>query len=142
MTALRIQPWGLALLLVLAGTGAGCNKGGDSQPPVGPSIGGDWTGRYFARYANRPEVALTATIRQDGEAIMIRTSLVGVGAHFTGTIDPSGDMTLTDAFDAEIWTTRYRPATSNFVQIADFLRAPEPEDLGETPIQIIELRRM
>jgi hypothetical protein len=128
--------------LALQCAGAGCNgSGGDDAPPIGPDIRGAWSGRYFARNANRPETALTATIRQDGEAVMIHTSLVGIGANLTGTIQPNGDISLIDAFDGEIWTTHYRPATTNSIQIADFLRTPEPEDEGTTPIQLIELRR-
>lgn len=135
-----VRTWVLAVLVAAAA--AGCTSSDDDPaPPVGPAVGGSWVGHYFDRGGSRQDTPITATIRQDGDAIMIRTSLVGVGANLTGTIDAAGDMRLTDAFDGEIWTTHYRPATTNFVQIADFLRQPEPEDQGATPIQIIELTR-
>lgn len=105
-----------------------------------PKIAGAWRGTYYTRgYGlEQPGVSISAQIRQDGDAVIINTTLTGVGANLTGTIDSDGDMRLTDAYDGEIWTTHYRPATPSFIQIADFLRPPELGDL-ETPIQIMDL---
>lgn len=129
------------LLITVAAITLGCDSGGsDAAPPVGPDIRGSWSGRYYIRGASDArEQAITATISQDGDAIILKTSLTGVGADLTGTIDAHGDMTLTDAWDAEIWTTYFQPVNSNFVQVADFTSVPQPGE--STPLQIIELSR-
>jgi hypothetical protein len=131
-------------MLLLAAVGyVGCDGGGggSSSPPVGPSIGGQWAGRFYvARSSNPNERAITATIRQDGDAVMIATSLVGIGARLTGTIDAAGSMVLIDGFDGEIWTTFFGPATAASVTVADFLRPPSDTD-PTPPLNVIQLIR-
>ena len=83
---------------------------------------------------------LTATIVHDGDAIMIKTSLAGPGARLTGTMTEDGCLSLLDAFDGEIWTTYFEKATTDNVEIADFLTPPNAgEDLP--PLQVIDLVR-
>ena len=129
------------LLLTVAAITLGCDGGGsDSAPPIGPDIRGSWSGRYYVRGASDArEQAITATISQDGDAIILKTSLIGVGANLTGTLSPDGEMTLIDALDAEIWTTFFQPVSASFVQVADFTAVPQPGE--STPLQIIELSR-
>ena len=132
----------LSLLLGLAACFAtGCNGGGDdADPPVGPNLNGRWTGRYYsAQSSDTREFPMTATIRHDGSAIRIQTSLTGVGATLSGTIEPNGEMSLIDPYDGEIWTTYFEPASTERVRVADFLY---DDDLGaRSPLQVIDLRR-
>ena len=127
----------MALVSVLA-AGCGGGGGGGSDAPVGPDLRGDWIGAYAnGEGASR---SLTATIRQDGDAVFLSTSLIGRGARLTGTSTADGSLFLTDAFDGEIWTTYFRPATPARMQIGDFVRPPEP-DAPLPPLRIIDLRR-
>ena len=120
--------------LLMSGCGGG---GGSSDPPVGPDLRGEWVGVFLG---NGPRQALTATILQDGDAIMIRTSLTGIGANLSGTSSTDGSLSLTDAFDGEIWSTFSSKASATRVQIQDFLRSPAPDD-PNAPLQTIELTR-
>lgn len=141
-TRRRCAPALAAALVLLVGLHCGCDGGGEAPlPPVGPSIGGQWAGRFFvAESSDIRDQAVTATIRQNGDAVIIETSLVGVGARLTGAIDAEGNMVLTDPFDGETWTTFFGPATPTAVTVADFLLPPTPED-ASTPLNVIQLTR-
>ncbi|MDZ4200331.1 MAG: hypothetical protein U1E27_13725 [Kiritimatiellia bacterium] len=124
----------------------GCDKGG-GEKNRGPSPGradlrGKWVGAYF--HEDKPSATwreLTATIVQDGNSIILRTSLSGMGGLFTGSMNSDGNLELTDAHDGETWTTALQfVPTASRVQIADFLRTPTLED-PVVPKQIIDLRR-
>jgi len=135
-------PVALALVALCIVGLLGCGGDGDSrEPPIGPDLQGTWAGVYRQTGGGNAMVtALTATIIHDGDAIIIRTSLTGLGARFTGTITEDGELTLLDAFDGEIWTTYYKKATTDDVEIADFLTPPQAgEDLP--PLQVISLVR-
>ena len=122
---------------------AGCNGGGGGggEPPIGPNLNGNWVGIYHRiRTSDTRKQDVTAKIKHDGSAVMIKTSLVGIGASLTGTIEPNGEMKMIDPFDGELWTTYFRAATTDRVEICDFLY---DEDLGsDSPLQIIDLRRV
>ncbi|MFT5122600.1 MAG: hypothetical protein ACI9QL_004874 [Candidatus Omnitrophota bacterium] len=105
-----------------------------------PRINGKWKGSFF-RTDELGSTPVTATIRQDRDAITISTDLpADIGANFTGSINSKGKLTLTDGFDGEVWTTFFGPATTNFVKIADFIVGPTAAD-PEQPLKVIELRR-
>lgn len=129
---------GTAFLTVVACSLMACDGGGggSSAPPVGPSIKGKWTGVYYINPVSGSEREVKATIKQDGDAIIIKTDLEGIGEKFTGTIDEGGDMFLTDNFDGEIWTTHFMPVTESRVQIADYRF-----DISDDAIAIIDLTR-
>jgi len=141
-----VDSW-LVLVLALSLSGCGGGGGGEksgagttAQRPVGPNLNGRWTGTYTVMGDGRSDsTSLTATIRHTGTSVFLTTSLVGIGASFTGTINAAGDMYLTDAFDGETWTTHFGPATTASVRIADFAEHPT---LGEeTPLEVIDLTR-
>ena len=126
-----------SLVLIMPGCGG---SDGDSAPPVGPNLNGAWTGRFFVMNGGGDDNELvTATIGHNGDAVAIRTSRTGIAANLTGTITPDGSLRLTDAFDGETWTSYFRKATSNRVEIADFVHPPELND--PNPIRILDLRR-
>ena len=133
---LFILAFGFDLLL------AGCNGGGGGggEPPVGPNLNGDWAGSYYGVRTGDPgRRAVTANIRHRGTTVIINTSLTGAGATLTGTIDPDGEMVLTDPYDGETWTTHVRPASPTRVQVADYLY---DDELGaESPLRVIDLSR-
>ena len=105
-----------------------------------PRISGNWAGIFF-RTNESSRTNVTARISQSGDAITITTSLPeDIGARFTGSIDSDGDMKLTDPFDGEVWTTHFRPATTNAVTIADFISAPTALE-PDKPLKVIQLRR-
>jgi len=121
---------GLLAVLVVAALALGCGSGSGHKrsPPVGPNITGRWNGEYF-RTDRSSRTALTATIRQDGDAIWINTSKAeGRARSFTGTMDEDGEMSLTDAYDGQHWTSEYGPATTNRVVIGDYVERPSMED--------------
>lgn len=106
-----------------------------------PRIKGKWSGVYY-RSDGGGQSPVTATITQNREAVTISTSRQGATAGLlTGTIDPSGRMVLTDALDGETWTTYYGPANENYIKVADFVRAPEIDDIEPVPLYILELSR-
>jgi hypothetical protein len=144
------------ILLCLAGLMAGCGGGSSKNnnstdgatdgtnttpTPTVPKVGGNWSGAYYLMN-NVPDddpIPLTARIRQDGKSLFITTTKEGIGHSLTGTIDTSGDIRATDAFDGELWTTHFGPATANAIRLADFLY---PDQLTEdSPFQIIDLHR-
>lgn len=132
-----------SLLLTACGLATACDLGGGGSSrstPVGPDLQGKWTGEfYIMRAANPRREAITATIKHDGDAIIIKTSKSGVGANLTGTIDADGEIVATDPLDGETWTTILGPATADRVRIADFIWDPL---LGaQSPLKVIDLRR-
>ncbi len=121
---------------------AACNdSGGDSGPaPVGPDISGQWEGVYYRENSSK-RVAIHAEIQQEGDAVVINTDKTSPPAqHFTGRISNDGDMVLTDASDGETWTTHRGAATTEHVQIMDFLWTPEAGE-PTPPMQIVDLHR-
>jgi hypothetical protein len=129
---------------------SGCDHGGkesvggggtgSTSPSPYPDVRGSWSGSFF-RTDVLGSTPVTATIGQDRDAVSIRTDLPpGLGNSFTGTITPGGDMSLTDGYDGESWTTYYGPATADFIKIADFIVPPSTEN-PHPPLHIIELRR-
>jgi len=130
----------IGVLALLTCTFAACDGGGggSSLPPVGPSIAGKWTGLFFIQGVPGSEEEIRASIRQDGDAVVIATTRAetATGHRLTGTIDESGEIFLTDALDGETWTTINTPATENFVEIADFRR-----DISDSAIAFIRLSR-
>lgn len=131
----------LSVLLAVGLLAVGCDSGGGSgSTPVGPDIRGKWSGSFYSIRLDPPRrQPVTATIQQDGDAVIIKTSRTGTGANLTGTIDAKGNMKLTDAFDGELWTTYYGPATATRVRILDFLY---DDDLGgESPLVVLDFKR-
>ncbi len=163
LNKMKVKPFricrGSALLLgflVLVG----CNESGGGDKPVFtddaaessesasassgsvPNIKGTWTGQYVV-YGGTDAYdgqAVTAKIKQDKDAVVITTNLPVTGRFLTGTIKSDGDMTLTDAYDGELWTTHFEPATTTSMRIADFLTAPSVEN-PDPPIGVIELSK-
>ena len=116
------------------------NEDDNRAPPVGPNIHGSWLGTFTTDGKPENTQNISATIRQDGDAIMLQTSLEGLGQSLTGTIKESGRMTMIDAFDAEIWTTYQKAATVTDIELDDFTRAPTAED-PQPPLNKIILKR-
>lgn len=128
------------VLMAMMGLMTGC--GDEEGPePVGPSIGGkNWSGIYF-RSDGKEREEITATVSQKGDTIVITTTHSRAeGKRFTGTITPSGKMSLTDGYDGETWTTFFGPVTANYIKVADFVERPEPGE-PRPPLNEIELRR-
>lgn len=127
-------------LLAVAGLSSCNDSGGDSTPPVGPDIRGEWVGVYY-RETGGARVDIHATIDQEGDAVVIVTDKPSPPAQrFTGTISNDGDLYLTDASDGETWTSHGRPVTHDYIRIVDFLWIPTPEE-PNPPMQIVELTR-
>ena len=130
---------------------SGCDHGGKESvggggtgstiPSPYPEIRGSWSGSFY-RTDVLGSTSVNATIGQDIEAVNIRIAglLPGLANSFIGTITIRGDMSLTDGYDGEHWTTYYGPATADFIKIADFIVPPSTEN-PHPPLHIIELRR-
>lgn len=108
-----------------------------------PDISGDgWTG-IFWRSDNLAETAVSVhaivTQNPDGR-VTVTTSKIGLGHYFAGNIDITGHMLINDAYDGEVWSTHYGPATDTYIKIADYVRPPSLFDLYP-PLNIIELTR-
>jgi hypothetical protein len=103
-----------------AGNGGEQNSSEDSAGSP-PNIAGSWSGTMYTDNTLLPtRRSLSASISQDNDAVSIKTSLSGVGSSFSGRISSNGSMTLTDNSTGETWTTYRRPATSSYIEIADF----------------------
>lgn len=102
--------------------------------------GNNWTG-YYSRTDNLAyETITSASIVQNGSYVEITTSKQGLGHHFTGTINSSGDMLIYDSYDGEDWSTHYGPATSLDIAIYDFIWRPTLSD-PNPPLNYIILHR-
>lgn len=132
----------LARFLFVTFVVAGCDPtgGGSGTKPVGPDIRGKWSGEFYTIRLEPPRrQTVTAEIRQDGDAVVVKTSRTGTAANLTGTINAAGRMTMTDAADGETWTTYFGPATASRVRLADFLY---DDDLGaDSPMYVLDLKR-
>jgi len=118
----------------------GCDDGGSRAAPVGVDIHGQWGGVYYVEGGSR--VSITASVSQDGDAIVIKTDKAEPpGQSLTGTIDENGDIVLTDAYDAEVWTD-YGTVTTTRLRVSDYERSPYiGEDPGDVPRKVIDLSR-
>ncbi len=117
---------GLAAL-ALGGGGGG---GGDAappepeEPPIGPYLGGsDWTGTLTIRNeGNEGSQAVTAVVTHSGGNVTITTdSKLDYGQYFTGHISYGGYLTVRDSATAKIWTTHLGNATTNSINLYDYV---------------------
>ena len=119
----------------------GCDNGGSSgPPPIGPDLRGRWGGAYYQ--TNRGgQLSLTATVRQDGDAVTITTSKTGgTAVLLTGTTDERGHLDMTDGFDGQEWTSFFGPASTNHIKLADYVETPSLED-PDPPLYVLDLTR-
>lgn len=123
-----------ALAVVLSGC-LGGGGGGGGPSPVGSDLRGKWSGYYKSP---DQRVNLTATIKQEGNALTIETTKEGVGHLLTGTIDDDSYVFLTDAFDGETWTS-YGEVSHDYLRIRDYFY--DPELRRDSPEQDIYLSR-
>ena len=122
------------------GTGTAASADDDdvfSQGP--PKIAGKWSGTYSWSDGTHP-MNVRATIEQNGNSLVIRTSKAAPGRLLTGQIRSNGRIRLTDSDDGEIWSTYYGSASANHVKIADFL-IPTPAGRTGEMLQVLDLRR-
>ncbi|MBP7829861.1 MAG: hypothetical protein KA248_08085 [Kiritimatiellae bacterium] len=119
----------------------GCDEVNDKGPdPVGPDIRGRWSGVYY-RTDSAARTALTASIRQEGDAVTITTSKSeGRAQLLTGTIFENGDLDMIDGYDGQEWTSFYGPATATHILLADYVSTPSPEE-PDPPLYILDLSR-
>ena len=92
-----------------------------TEPVIGPNLNGDnWVG-HFRLLDGSQFTGLTAVIRQVGADIIIETTKTEIAHLLDGFIDGSGNMIMIDQFDGEDWTTLFGPATTNSINLADFV---------------------
>ncbi|NQT92362.1 MAG: hypothetical protein HQ559_06345 [Lentisphaerae bacterium] len=101
--------------------------------PYAPDISGEWTGQYYLREIGRTtrhlQESLTATVYQNETnhtKVTVLTSKAGAGHSLRGSVDAQGKMYLFDDYDNEIWTTHYRFATTNQIELNDIIYEEEP----------------
>lgn len=118
-------------MVILFSFVAGCEP--PYTGPYAPEIAGEWTGVYYLREIGRTtrhlEESITATIYQDAEdhrKVAILTSRTTTAHLLRGTIDARGFMKLVDPYDNEIWTTHYKNATNDFIELNDIIYEDEP----------------
>ena len=104
-----------------------------------PKIAGKWLGKYSWSDGTHL-MSVSATIEQNGNSLVIRTSKAAPGRLLTGQIRSNGRIRLTDSDDGEIWSTYYGPVSANHVKIADFL-IPTPAGHTGEMLQVLDLRR-
>ena len=103
-------------------TGGGQTEPDEPRPQVvGPDLNGDdWKGYYKSVQGHY--VALTASIDHVGNEVTIQTSKQsGVASTLVGKINSVGQMTMYDLYDNQDWTTLYGPASTNSINLADFV---------------------
>ena len=123
---------GLAALALALGS-SGSDDAGPALPPpvqvdpVGPGIGGTWSGRLVL--VNHGAELVTATVVQNGADVQITTSTsLPYGKQFTGTISGSGSMYMFDGTTGETWTTFGGNATANRLSLYDYVNNFEDLD--------------
>ncbi len=117
--------------------------GGDHNPAIGPNLQGNWQGEYYVADSptNSERLEITADISHNGDEITINTSKEGTGHSLKGRMDEDGNMSLSDDYDGETWTTFYGPATTNHLMLADYLVNYNAPSINRSPLAVIELRR-
>ena len=110
------------------GGGSSSETGTDPLPPttsvVGPNLNGtNWAG--FLDLKNTQATGyqnIAATIVHSGTSVQITTtSTLLYGRMFNGRINSRGDMTMYDSITGEDWTTHYSKASSNSVDLYDYV---------------------
>ncbi|MFT5112119.1 MAG: hypothetical protein ACI8P9_001443 [Parasphingorhabdus sp.] len=93
-----------------------------TTPRVGPNLAGTtWVG-YFKDRKDAYE-PVTASITHEGDLVIIRTSKAsGVARVLSGRITSRGNMLLFDTFDREDWTTLFGAASTNSINLADYVK--------------------
>jgi hypothetical protein len=95
-----------------------------TNPPVGPNLNGaDWAGFLEikdSRYKGFQYIS--ARIVHSGNAVQINTSSnLHYGRQFNGTISSGGYMLMYDSISGEDWTTHRGDATTNRVDLYDYV---------------------
>ncbi len=116
-----------AVALGGGGSGSSSDSGVTPVPPttsvVGPDLNGNWAG--FLELKNTQATGyqnITATIVHSGTAVQITTSSTLLyGRLFNGRINSRGDMTMYDSITGEDWTTHFSKATTNSVDLYDYV---------------------
>lgn len=109
------------------GSGSSSDSGTNPLPPttpiVGPDLNGNWAGFLDIKNTEAEGYQnITATIVQSGSSVQIATSSTLLyGRLFTGRIDSRGDMIMYDSITGETWTTHYSKATTNNVDLYDYV---------------------
>ncbi len=121
-------------------TGCDDDDNDNSVSVTGPNLNGSWSGTYYFLFGMKPSQSISADIDHRGEVIIIDTSIsTGMAARFTGSISSNGQMTLTDNYDGETWTTFFGAASTGKVVIADYIW---DDDIGAAEdMAIISLTR-
>ncbi len=113
----------VVLAAVLTGLLTGCEDNAFSKSPEGPDIGGSWNGTYERPGLSEP---LSAKITQDGDSVVIETTLSGPGELFTGAITKAGDIEAMDNYNGKTWTS-LGETTPKHVYIRDYLNVGASE---------------
>jgi len=93
-----------------------------TKPPVGADLNGtNWHGTLTLAETNVKE-SVTATVKQNGTALEITTSSTQkYGKKFIGTIDRSAFIKAEDQDTGETWSTFYKTARWNSIDLYDFV---------------------
>jgi hypothetical protein len=122
----------LAVGAVVLGVGGGSSSSGSQPPPteepltpvVGPNINGvDWVGSLEIKDTRAQGFQnIAATVVQNGAAVQIVTSsTLEYGHMFSGRISNNGFMLIYDSITGEDWTTHYKNASANSIDLYDFV---------------------
>lgn len=138
------QNWGWADAKPVARSLLSGHLNVDSKSAVGVNLQGEWVGQFYIHPEKQPSnrrsiLNLFSTITQSGGSVTVRTTKTGVGARQSGTIRSDRHMRMVDAYDGEVWTTFWGPATYGSVRLYDFLLPPVAG--GANDLQVIDLRR-
>lgn len=121
---------GVGILAVAIGSTGGDGDGDDTSlsdpniPDVGPSISGkNWAGTLNIQDKDEPGTeGVTAVISQFSDAITITTSsTLAHGQYFTGYINSNGFLKVIDNATNQTWTTINGNATTNSIQLYDYV---------------------
>lgn len=133
----------LGALALSGGGGSSSDSGGTvpepTVPVVGPSIyGSNWVGFLDLKNTEAQGYQnVTASIVQNGSAVQITTSSTLLyGRLFNGKINGSGYMKMYDSVTGEDWTTYRRNATTNQIELLDYVN-----DLNDNEFDRLYLSR-
>ena len=116
-----LAAWGIS-------SGSGSSDNVSTLTPVCVSIGGTWSG--YLDLVGAPPESITATIKQNGASVDIKTSSTqAYGKRFIGIIERNCTMMVYDQITGEDWSSHGTTVTAKGIELYDYVGNPAENKL-------------